>query len=264
MVINERLLRSLHNSFTLNSRCSFVTSVSPDVDLGRNNLFRIFLRVDLSGTEIEFPTITGKDSRDTITFNIRNENKIDDIAIPLFETQSHYERRTANSIFRLFQSMRDSDRLLKVITNKGEVYYGNKGLILDKDFNILFLTTIQGSIHENRLVYTKARVYIHPKVFGSEGLLEKGLIKTVIPAFTTTGVETSMPRTVDNRINYYVTEKTTNGEIRRLVKPLAEIVIADVSERFLVKPAKPNPATFHKDAVNDFLLTQLDDIVSQL
>lgn len=265
MIISGQLSEEFLRPFTFSSGFENPQSVNPDVGIGSNNLFNLFLRIDVSKSVVEVPTVARINTEYILDNKIKYQSykEFSDLVVPLFETDTPYTRRAASAIFRVFRQAKFSDRLLKVVTNKDEVYYGNKGLILDKDFNILFITILETSLdeEERRVIHNKARVYIHPKVFGHEGVLEKGIVKTLIPAFTTKGVlvkETSRAR---SNINYYTEEETLKGIVRTLVRPLAEIVIADVSEKFLAKPVKPNPVTFNKEMVNDFLLAHINEIV---
>lgn len=265
MTISDQLSEEFHKSFTFSRGFENPQAISPDVGIGDNNLFNLFLRVDVSKSIVEVPTAARINTEYVLDNKVKYPTfeEFGYLAVPLFETDTPYTRRTANTIFRLFRQASMSDRLLKVITNKDEVYYGSNGLILDKDFNILFITVLEASVNEEekKVAYDKARVYIHPKVFGHEGLLEKGIVKTLIPAFTTKGVLIRDTSRVHNNINYYTKEETLKGIVRTLVRPLAEIVIADVSEKFLAKPVKPNPVTFNKETVNDFLLAHINEIV---
>ena len=51
------------------------------------------------------------------------------------------------------------------------------------------------------------------------------------------------------------------GLVTQVTKPLPEIVVADVTDRFIVRPKKPTPSTFNNDAMNDYLLEHLDKVV---
>lgn len=265
MIISDQLSEEFLRPFTFSSGFENPQSVNPDVGIGSNNLFNLFLRIDVSKSVVEVPTVARINTEYILDNKIKYQSykEFSDLVIPLFETDTPYIRRAASAIFRVFRQTKLSDRLLKVVTNKDEVYYGNRGLILDKDFNILFITILEASLdeEERKVIHNKARVYIHPKVFGHEGVLEKGIVKTLIPAFTTKGVLVKETSRAHSNINYYTKEETLKGIVRTLVRPLAEIVIADVSEKFLAKPVKPNPVTFNKETVNDFLLAHINEIV---
>lgn len=55
--------------------------------------------------------------------------------------------------------------------------------------------------------------------------------------------------------------RNQNGFVVQVIKPLPEIAVADVTDRFIVKPKKPTPSTFNNDAMNDYLLEHLDKVV---
>lgn len=149
---------------------------------------------------------------------------------------------------------------MKITTNTGEVYYGGNGYILDKDYNLLILYTLHGVMEDRILHYKTGRIYVNPKVFVSKGIVEKGIIKTVIPAFVQEGimVDTNNIGVTAQDINIAI--RNQNGFIQ-VIKPLPEIVVADVTDRFIVKPKKPTPSTFSNEAMNDYLLEHLDEVV---
>ena len=183
------------------------------------------------------------------------------MAVALFENSYPQPRRTANAIFKTFQMNDTRDRLIKITTNTGEVYYGGNGYILDKDYNLLILYTLHGVMEDRILHYKTGRIYVNPKVFVSNGLIEKGIIKTVIPAFVQEGimVDTNNIGVTAQDIN--TTIRNSNGFVTQVIKPLPEIIVADVTDRFIIRPKKPTPSTFNNDAMNDYLLEHLDKVV---
>ena len=92
-------------------------------------------------------------------------------------------------------------------------------------------------------------------------VVEKGIIKTVIPAFVQEGimVDTNNIGVTAQEIN--TTIRNSNGFVTQVIKPLPEIIVADVTDRFIVRPKKPTPSTFNNDAMNDYLLEHLDKVV---
>lgn len=193
--------------------------------------------------------------------NYNQPNSLKEMAVALFENSYPQSRRTANAIFKTFQMNDTRDRLMKITTNTGEVYYGGNGYILDKDYNLLILYTLHGVMEDRILHYKTGRIYVNPKVFVSNGLIEKGIIKTVIPAFVQEGimVDTNNIGVTAQDINTII--RNSNGFVVQVIEPLPEIVVADVTDRFIVKPKKPTPSTFNNDAMNDYLLEHLEEVV---
>lgn len=262
MAISAQLNRQLHDIFMNRGAIQFPHYINPHLAFENNSVFNLFLRVDISGPEIDVPLMCKYKVEEGLLSNYNQPNSLKEIAVALFENSYPQSRRTANAIFRIFQMNNTRDRLIKITTNNGEVYYGGNGYILDKDYNLLILYTLHGVIGEDRILHYKTgRIYVNPKVFVSNGLIEKGIIKTVIPAFVQEGI-----RVDGNRAGITIQEinnpiRNANGLVVELTKPIPEIVVTDVTDRFIIKPKKPTPSTFNNEAMNDYLLEHLEEVV---
>lgn len=262
MAISVQLNRQLHDIFLNRGTIQFPDYIRPHLAFENNNVFNLFLKVDISRPEIDVPLMCKNKVEDGLLDNFNYSNSLKEVAVTLFENSYPQPRRTANAIFKAFQMNDARDRLLKITTNTGEVYYGGNGYILDKDYNILILYTLHGVMGRDRLLHYKTgRIYVNPKVFISNGIVEKGIIKTVIPAFVQEGImiDTSSIGATAQEINTSI--RNPNGFVVQVIKPLPEIVVADVTDRFIVKPKKPTPSTFSNEAMNDYLLEHLDEVV---
>lgn len=261
MAISVQLNRQLHDVFLNRGDIQFPDHIKPNLAFENHNVFNLFLRVDISGPEIDVPLMCKyKVEEGLLLSNYNQPNSLKEMAVALFENSYPQSRRTANAIFKAFQMNDNRDRLIKITTNTGEVYYGGNGYILDKDYNLLILYTLHGVMEDRILHYKTGRIYVNPKVFVSNGIVEKGIIKTVIPAFVQEGimVDTNNIGVTAQDIN--TSTRIQNGFIQ-VIKPLPEIVVADVTDRFIVKPKKPTPSTFSNEAMNDYLLEHLDEVV---
>ena len=91
----------------------------------------------------------------------------------------------------------------------------------------------------------------------------KGIIKTVIPAFVQEGIR--IDRANIEGVTYQEITIPIRNEYGRITggytSPIPELVIADVTNRFIVKPKKATPSTFSNEAMNDYLLEHLDEVV---
>lgn len=263
MAINVQLNRQLHDIFLNGGSLQEPGYIKPHLAFENNNVFNLFLRVDISGPEIDVPLMCKYKVEEGLLSNYNQPNSLKEMAVSLFENSYPQSRRTANAIFKTFQMNDTRDRLMKITTNNGEVYYGGNGYILDKDYNLLILYTLHGVIGEDRILHYKTgRIYVNPKVFVSNGLIEKGIIKTVIPAFVQEGImvdTSSFTGVTAQDINTYI--RNSNGFLTQVIKPLPEIIVADVTDRFIVRPKKPTPSTFNNDTMNDYLLEHLDEVV---
>ena len=260
MAISVQLNRQLHDIFLSRGAIQFPDNIKPDLAFENHNVFNLFLRVDISGPEIDVPLMCRYNVEEGLLRNYNQPDSLKEMAVALFENSHPQSRRTANAVFKTFQMNDTEDRLMKITTDTGEVYYGGNGYILDKDYNLLILYTLHGVMEDRILHYKTGRIYVNPKVFVSNGLIEKGIIRKVIPAFVQEGimVDTNNIGVTAQDINTVI--GNSRGFVTQVIKPLPEIVVADVTDRFIVKPKKPTPSTFSNEAMNDYLLEHLDEV----
>lgn len=262
MAISVQLNRQLHDIFLNRGTIQFPDYIRPHLAFENNNVFNLFLKVDISGPEIDVPLMCKYRVEEGLLSNYNHPNSLKEVAVTLFENSYTQSRRTANAIFKTFQMNDNRDRLIKITTNTGGVYYGGNGYILDKDYNILILYTLHGVMERDRLLHYKTgRIYVNPKVFVSNGIVEKGIIKTVIPAFVQEGIRIDTSNIGATAQEITMPIRNEHGSFTGYTSPIPEIVVADVTDRFIVKPKKPTPSTFSNEAMNDYLLEHLDEVV---
>lgn len=210
-----------------------------------NNVFNLFLHIDCIGPHVVIPLFCRNYIEKIICYGLN----ITEVNMALFVNGLSYERRTSNTIFKLFTDVSFSKRLVKVITSKGEIYYGGYGIILDKNMNPIFFCAIDGEVTEEGLIYKSAKIYVNPSVFLTDGILEKGIIRTIIPAY------------VEHGVSIYTSFSNIKCQFKKKNNVIIpEIVVKDFTEDFFVKPSKPKPSTFTREKINDFLLEHIDDI----
>lgn len=227
-----------------------------ETTLDKHNAFNRMFVIDVSSNEIEVP-VFARSVIETIVKgrleypHIRQASKA---VIPMYVNTHNQSRRIANSIVTdFFSRVNFNQRLQKVTTNKGEVYYGGKGIILDKDFNILFLCTIvcrKMKYGERQVMsYYKPIIHVSPQVFlRGEGLIDKFILKKIIPFY------------VSHNIDSVNTHAFFRSDIPEGTKP--QILIDDVN-RFIEKPVKPTPQKCLDDVLNQLLIDNIDDVLNQ-
>lgn len=246
--INRTTMEALRNLF-FQSNCRDCRTSHYNIDGNlnylNNNVFNLFLHVDCTGPHVVIPLFC----RGYIERMICGRLNVTEVDIALFTGEFPSERRASNAMFKLFTEIDFSKRLVKVTTSKGEIYYGGYGIILDKNMNPIFFCALDGEITEEGLIYKSAKIYVNPSVFLTDGILEKGIIKTIIPAY------------VEHGVSIYTSFSNANRQFKKkngLIIP--EIVVKDFTDDFFVKPSKPKPSTFTREKVNDFLLEHVDEI----
>ena len=240
------IARSIHSSSRLRS----------NLTLDNNNVFSKSLVVDITGDDIEIPLIARARYEGIILNNLTYSNvaKVEKIILPLYTNSNDQSRRTFDSIMReFFCRVPFSQRLLKATTNKGEIYYGGCGLVLDERFNPLLMCGLKarkvitegdGGAEVASMQYYRAICRVSPVVFAEPNkLINKGIIKKLIPLYTT--MDISFPNTGISSI----------PDSRKV-----EVIIDDFS-KFFISPIAPTPSKCSNDALNKCLNDNIEDIL---
>lgn len=251
-----RYRNTLNNVFVLTGEYDRDSSLDYNLTFDEHNVFNRMLVVDVLSDEVEVPMVAKAVIENVISDNLIHSYNTQKVVIPLYVNSRNQSRRTADSIVNEFFSRTQfSNRLQRVTTNKGEIYYGNRGIILDKDFKPLILCSIVcKKVEERGMVYMdyyKPIIRISPEVFlGDTGLINKSILKKIIPFYLTHDV--GRVYTYDGKFRSKIPENT---------KP--QILIEDIS-RFIETPAIPNPNTCSNEALNKLLLDNIDDVLMQI
>lgn len=242
-----RGVSSVFNSNDLNNP----TQLERELSLDSNNVFRRSLIIEVKDDEVEIPVIAREHFESLVSEKINHPAVgTKRIILPLYDNAPSQERRTFDSIIvQMFNNVRFDMRLQKITTNKGEVYYGGRGIIFDESYAPLLLCTLTArKVHTeeggNSMVYYRPVCRVSPKVFlESNKLINKGIIKKLIPFYTSK--EVSFP-------NY---KFGVNPESKKVK------VVVDNFDKFFIEPIKPTPSASINDALNECLIDNMDDIM---
>ena len=172
------------------------------------------------------------------------EEEIDTFVLPLYAIDYHKEAAGAETILKYF--IRASDgRLNKAVTPKGEIYYGNNGLVLDEDLNPLLLSTVDVSFNSETRRLEKHEYIIHltPRVFTDDNkMLNKSLAK--------------------KGIAYYLSHNSSGTTWVNAGSPY-KVVIDDCSDYFM-KAHKPNVNSSTNRELNKVLKDNIDEVLRQV
>lgn len=183
---------------------TYVGNEVRDIRFNNHNFNPVFLRIssNQNGKVYEIPSLICEPV-------VRNEitaESIGESVTPLSVIDSQ-TRRTADSIFKYFFSGNRYNYYLglkKATTSKEEVYYGASGLILNSNFEPIMIGLNEyrkdgAVIHFERYV-----LKVSPEVFISEGLLEKAIVKKLIPFYSRYDIERGTARIEIDDISKYV------------------------------------------------------------
>ena len=114
MAISAQLNWQLHNIFLNRGAIQFPDHIKPNLAFENHNVFNLFLRVDISGPEIDVPLMCKYKVEEGLLNNYNYPNSLKEMAVALFENSYPQSRRTANAIFKTFQMNNTGDRLMKI------------------------------------------------------------------------------------------------------------------------------------------------------
>ena len=252
MEISNSLASGLRRVFT-NCEDNNGHSLEEHLTLDSNNVFKRNLIIDVSNDEMEIPVIARGHIENTVAVSPRNGYKVDKVLLPLYNnSRAHFASRTFDSAIRQMFMVPYHQRLQKIITNKGEVYHGGKGIIFDESYSPLLLCTLAARVMPQEdntpsVVYYRPTCRVSPKVFSDpDKLINKGIIKKVIPYYTNHDVTSRLSRSI-------FTYAPENRKVE---------VIVDNFDKFFVEPIKPTPSTCPNSALNDCLVDNIEDVLS--
>lgn len=226
-----------------------------------NNVFSNFLRVKTSSSGFEIPIFCNSFIETTIVRQFALNGEFNDIIIPLGVNK---RTSTVKSIDKLFYpidySVTKASGFSSYKTEKSDVYHIERGIIMDKDDNLLMFNTIEIEVKDGKLEYKKVKSYIHPSVFYSDGLIEKTIVEKIIPYILKEGIYV-YPNHQNNDfvVNDLGIHRIVNSQsyYRERVKP--EIVVKDVKDIFFCTPNAPS-SNFDEE-INDLLVEDINTVV---
>lgn len=251
MEFSIRFARGVSSVFNSNDYDNPI-QLERELSLDSNNVFRRSLIIEVNDDEVEIPVIAREHFESLVSEKINHPLTVGTkrIILPLYDNAPSQERRTFDSIImQMFNNVRFDMRLQKITTNKGEVYYGGRGIIFDESYAPLLLCTLTArKVHTEEggdsMVYYRPVCHVSPKVFlESDKLINKGIIKKLIPFYTSK--EVSFP-------NY---KFGVNPESKKVK------VVVDNFDKFFIEPIKPTPSATTNDALNECLIDNMDDIM---
>lgn len=197
----------------------YVGENNENIRVNSYNFNPVFLRaVNKPNGIVEIPSMI----RDYGSETDMVANSIGEIITPLTVVSSQ-SRRTADSMLKYFFLSRNYNEVVglkKAVTSKGEVYYGAPGLILDKDFKPIIIgvyTISKDRTYAER--FERNILKIDPKVFSSDGFLEKAIIKKLIPYYTSNSIDGKTVKVeIDNISQYIVKPNLPHANVQESMK----------------------------------------------
>ena len=214
-------------------------SLNTHLDARNAHSYSLMFKFSFNGDSGEIPTFAFAEIN---RYFLQPHEEVNTFVLPLYMSDYHRSAAGAETIIKYFTRANDG-RLNKAITPKGEIYYGNNGMILDKDFNPLLVSTIDVSFnHEtNRLDQNKYIIHLTPRVFTDDDkMLNKSLAK--------------------KGIAYYLSHNSSTWGNNGL--PF-KVVIDDCSDYF-VKAHRPDVNNCTDRELNKVLKDNIDEVLGQI
>lgn len=231
-----------------------VNNVYTNIDQSHTSTIDVMgiIERDFSKDDIEIPVIYITDTinklYDSLDYNADSRHKyINFISCRSRDT----ERKQVTTIMRDF-TYNGSTQMYKV-SNKGNIYYGCPGLILDSDFNTLLCIKVRLKIIEGVINVVDYICYISPKIFiNQDRIIEKTIYKKVIPFCSSYVLHNDFPHKrfgLTPKVNY----DWENKHIKVVIKDDVDVIY---------KPVKPNIDDFKDNSViNNILTNNIDSLV---
>lgn len=171
------------------------TIYSPGYTVGNHN-FDSDLENRMFGTSINLNIVEGKVECPTFIIERLYVNlptstleTLDGVHVLLYSRFSKNIKTVSSVINAGFDKVQWRDRLMKVIMPNEEIYYINKGIILDKNMNPIIVYTWDCNISDKS--YDNPKVYVNPIIFTKIDLpLYKDIVNKFIPVLMTEGFTT--------------------------------------------------------------------------
>jgi len=257
MEFNYRFKRNMLRAISANISSTCSGSYYYGSSIEHNNIFNVFITFSLEGNIIEVPSVYRNEVINALNKNLsaHNPTNYKRMVIPTYVFNDRVEiKRTADALItRLFSS---NYSLMKVIDGKNNVYYGCAGLIMDKDFKPLFMSTINidcSQIKErNKFLITQLNIRINPTIFDSSNTLEKMIIKKLIWLYSNNSSDSLSSislRESRGMIGLYDTRENNTAKI--IIEPF---------DNFFATPNTPDFKTCNDDILNDIVINNIKEI----
>lgn len=209
-------------------------------NMENGRLFSHLLSIDISGDSFEVPIFASH------LAVYAKKNDYTEIVLPLFNNADYglIPRKMAGVILQSFLRTTFLSRLTGIRASNGLVYYGCPGLILDENFNILLMLTVQMSIVGEYGYVSKCICRVpHSVLSRQDELLPKTIYKKIIPLYCT------------KPINYVKVGTTWQPHMKG---KMVEVVLHS-SPSIILSPVLPTPKGITDDVFDRILNEELKE-----
>lgn len=156
-------------------------------DVVESPLFRGFLTLDTNNDTFEVPSaFTTPDVSGFAKMGDNTPIKV----FPLYVGYEFNSYSTGDAIIKKLMTTSFQARVAKIKTGKGEVYYGGKGMLFDKNFDPLILCTYKAhfddtsGVADRKVMFDEKIIHVSPDVFiDQKSTVNKAILSKFIPFF---------------------------------------------------------------------------------
>lgn len=172
------------------------------------------------------------------------------VSLGLAPNTTNSQRRLVRGALSDFCMAESRARLATVTMSNGTRYHGSSGVIFNDNFDILMLmtSTITKSPTSSHITVERCNCRVSPLVFQSDNIIEKTIIKKVIPfcaAFEVT-------RECYPRLRF---------EDLHVIGTTIKVVIDDVNKDFIREIVTPTVSEFNNASIKPILIKHIEDMV---
>ena len=232
----DRIEHFLHTCFDIPFYSTTSNIIDSGPDGGSESIFDRILTADIKKEGLfEIPTLMEEEAKELTHY--------DTMYMPIGLTTAVIPKRTVAPILSVFDIC--NGRLITINTSKGERYYGSRGLILNSDFKIIFITTAEGYLKDNGDFYPVRYIgRVPPRTFANvNGLLEKAICRKFIPYLSSMNIT----------IHPY-----SNSISQR---DIGVTTIIEDCDKFLITPSVPKASSDINEVLNDVVVNNIESLI---
>lgn len=218
-------------------------------DLLNEGAFRNMFRIRRNGDTIEVPMFI----RDVVERRLIRDANCNELIIP-YNPDNHYlyTVKTPEVAIRNLFNASSSLCILRRVKCDDRIYLGMKGLLMNSDFDILFMPVLIGVINSNnRVTYTGLKIYINPLTVSSDYKVEKAVFSKIMPCIVSRGVRMIYHSSIGAEYTFH--------DYSSFVVP--EVSITDITSRFIISP-EDSAIIPEEDDIVELLNNNMNTIVN--
>lgn len=248
MALSSTTIKELFNTYT---QRNYVSNNNLDYDssLLNNDAYSLFMIFDKKKDSFEIPISYRKECESILNNLIEGEEETKFI-IPLY----YNSKLIVNTFNKLIKEFSKTYSLIKVILEDkfNTEFYFNKGLILDKDYTPLFMTSISFNYDSsiNRYKVDKLLCRINPIVFTDDKPLYKLIVKDLLPFYASNNFRSDI-----YSISKYIYYKFDN-----IFNPVT--IIIESFDYMFKKVIPPKDIPNINNTINDYLSDNADVLLN--